>query len=369
MRVVLADRAVMNGYTLGLATGLRANGVDVSLAGPARIRAYKVLPMYPRSEVPGKKGLKSLDALTGIAVGHAVFGLTRPDLLHFQWQSALDELYAVTAKRLYRIPIAYTAQNPVDRAAAPNPRPGGQARLIELADLVFATGPTMLGQLKDAYPRAAPKAHVLPIGNYDHMITRYGRVAARAALGLSTDEPVFTWIGQIRQRKGIEALLRAFADFRRAYGVGLLLLAGYETDPAYARQLRALAKPTEAYIRWYTANRAVPQRVLDLTICAATQVVLPFLDASHSASVVLAMTHGRCVVSTAVGEIPNTLLGRGVVVLPGEDGQLVQAMRIAAIDLDQCDSLGHAARAYAVTELAWPKIGAAVRGLYQAVVR
>ncbi len=367
MRVVLADRAVMNGYTLGLAAGLRANGIDVLVGGPAHAAAHDTRPLYPRNGVPGQRVAKGFDAVVGIATSHKLFALSRPDLVHIQWQTPMDELHALTAKRVYRIPLAYTAQNPGDRIGSPLPHVATQRRLVELADVVFATGPSMLKRLQAAYPCVTTKGHVLPIGNYEHMITRYDRRTAREQLGLPPNGPVFAWVGQLAPRKGVELLVSAFSALRRQSSGARLLIAGYAPDLGYLRQLKALA-PGDGSIDWRLADRPVPHRVLDLVISAATQVVLPFPDATHSASLVLAMTHGRCVVSTDVGEVAGALRGRGMLVSAGDADALLAAMRIAEQDPTRCDQLGNAARQYALTDLGWPAIGASVLQHYRRVL-
>ena len=367
MRVVVADRAIMNGYSLGLAAGLRANGIEVMVAGPARADVRDATALYPRNGVPGQRVAKGIDAVIGVAASHKLFALSRPDLVHIQWQTPMDELHAITAKRVYGIPVAYTAQNPGDRIGSPLPHVATQRRLIELADLVFATGPSMLERLEAAYPCVTAKGHILPIGNYEHMITRYDRRHAREQLGVCSGDPVFAWVGQIAPRKGVELLLSAFSRLQSESPRVHLLIAGYSPDPGYLRHLKQLA-PSEGSVDWRVADRPVPHDVLDLVVSAATQVVLPFPDATHSASLVLAMTHGRCVVSTDVGEISAVLRGRGLVVSPGDGDGLLDAMRVAQESAAQCDQLGKAARHYVLTDLAWPVIGANVLELYRRVV-
>jgi len=226
----------------------------------------------------------------------------------------------------------------------------------------------MREQVVNRHPRAARKVHAVEFGNYEHVVTRYPRHAARAELNLPLDGPVFAFVGQLRPRKGIDVLIDAFAEYHRQGGAGHLVIAGAATVPAYERQLREAAQTCESVVHWHVSPQLAPQHTLDLVISAATQVVLPFQDASQSGTVILAMTYGRCVVSTAVGEVDRTLGDRGLLIQPGDRQGLVQALHLAESDPALCDRLGERARHHALTALSWSAIGARTHELYRGIV-
>jgi beta-1,4-mannosyltransferase len=364
VRVLLVDRSMVNGYCLGLAGGLRREGVDVWVGGPAG-GGGRTVAVYPRS-APGRHAAKALEGVAGMA-RYRVALRKRPDLVHFQWPTRLDERYARMAKRVLRAPIAYTAHN-VGRAGDDGRSEAAQARFVAMADLVFTHGPSQRGALLATHPEAAPKVHAIEHGNYEHAITRYPRSAARAALGTPATGPLYVFVGQVRPRKRVELLLEAFADHVARGGSGHLLVAGTASAPEYAERLEGLAGRCRERIAWRVSPQPQPQEVLDLALSAATQVVLPFADASQSGSLVLAMTHGRCAVSTSVGEVSRTLAGRGLLVSPDDEPGLSRALAVAAERPEHCDELGERARQYALTKLAWPTIAAEVAALYRDVV-
>jgi glycosyltransferase involved in cell wall biosynthesis len=367
MRVLLTDHSLLNGYTLGLAAGLRANGVQVWVGGPANSGEQRVTAIYPRSGIPGQRTRKAWEAGIGVASFPGLLAGARPDVFHIQWPTALNAAYALLAKRLYRIPLVYTVHNPTGRIKEPEPHQETQDRLIALADLILTHGPSMRQLVVDTHPRAAHKTHAVDIGNYENVIHRYPRAQARARLDLPVEVPLFVFVGQLRPRKGVDLLLEAFAEHRQHGGEGHLLIAGTATVPAYEARLREIADPCGSSVHWLVSTHPAPQSTLDLAISAATQVVLPFQDASHSASLVLAMTYGRCVVSTAVGEVSRTLDDRGILIGPGDRHELTQALALAERDTALCDELGERARNYALNELSWSNIGARTRELYSGI--
>ncbi len=361
MQVLIADRALLNGYTIGLAAGLNGNGVETWIGGPAAWEDMSVVSLYPRAGTVGQRLRKTCDAVAGSARCNKLLA-KRPHLLHLQWPSALDAAYALAARRVHRIPIAYTVHN-FGRSDSPRYE-AMQRRFIALADLVLTHGPWMRQEIVAAFPRAADKTHVVEHGNYEHVISRFPRTQARLRLGLPVDEPLFAFVGQLRPRKGVDLLLAAFHEYRCAGGSGHLLVAGTATVPGYEQRLRQMAEPDDAAIHWCLSDGPVAQATLDLAISAATEVVLPFHLASQSGSLIMAMTHGRCVVSTAGGEVSRTLRGRGVVIERGDRDALVEALALGESNPSHCDKLGARARQHALTELAWPRIAARTAGLY-----
>lgn len=366
MRVLLVDRSITNGYALGLAGGLRANRVDVLVGGPAHSDDPTVTPLYPRTGVPGERVSKTADTLAGMLRFQRLLASRRPDLLHIQWPTGLDAAYAVLAKRAFGIPLAYTVHNPTSRVNQPEPHPETQRRLVALADLVLTHGPLLRERVIHAHPRADHKTFAVEHGSYEHLIGhRHPRAEARAMLDLSADDPVFAFVGQLSPRKGLDILIDVFAEYRWRGHRGTLLIAGTATDPGYERKLRDVASRCESSVRWIVSRSTVSQATLDAVISAATQVTLPFPDASQSGSLILAMTHGRCVVSTAVGEVPRTLGGRGILVAPGKREELIQALELAESAPALCEELGNRARRYALEQLSWTEIGAKTLRLYE----
>src|SRR5213082_365561 len=99
MRVVLADYNLVNGYTLGLAAGLREHGVDVLLAGPADGGEPEGISIYRRGVAPGDRLKKAVEATLGVAHLRRILK-AGPDLVHLQWPTTLNVAYAIAARRL-----------------------------------------------------------------------------------------------------------------------------------------------------------------------------------------------------------------------------------------------------------------------------
>lgn len=369
MRVLLLDRAVENPYTLGLAEGLEARDVNVMIGGPRDCAHPTVEAVYPALRAKRSRAAKSREIAGALRRFAGVMRRFRPDVVHFQWFTRPDLLYLGVARSL-RIPVVLTVHEAVSRAGGETAdwrrRHALQRVGVALADGVITHGPVVRSALVDAHPRVAQRVHVVEHGNYAHVARVIERGAARERLGLDQVGPVFAFVGQLRPSKGLSTLLEAYARHRSSGGDGVLVIAGTAVDPDYQRTLVSLAGRLRVPVRWISDDRLLPQETLDLVVGAANQVVLPFDGASQSATVILAMTLGRCVVTTTVGEVARTVGDRGVLVPPRDAERLADAMLLARDDPDRCDEFGAAARAYALTELAWPRVADDVITAYQA---
>jgi glycosyltransferase involved in cell wall biosynthesis len=196
------------------------------------------------------------------------------------------------------------------------------------------------------------------------VVERFDRAAARAELGLSPTRPVFAFVGQIRPYKGIETFLEAFALHVSRGLPGELVIAGMASDASYLAALRTQSAELRLEPVWFTRPELLPQRTVDLVISAATQVVLPFHEATQSGTAILALSHGRCVVSTTVGALPETVRDNGILVPPRNSHALADALALGVTDPARCDRLGAAARVFASTELSWRSIAARTAEIY-----
>ena len=319
-----------------------------------------IVAVYPREGVPGQKIAKTGDAVAGIRrLVHLVRSF-RPDVLHFQWPGLPDYSMARTLKSTTDARLTMTVHNPV-------PRGGGgymfQNRMVRLADTLIVHGEMLRDQLLETYGIPAENVHVVPHGNFEHAAVRFERAEARRRLGLPDDQPVYTFFGQLVERKGVETLIDAFRIHCDRGRSGTLLIVGpsYGVDEA---DLRGRTRAIPGRVRWMTRPESVPAAEIDLAISAANQVILPFNEATQSGSLLYAMTHGRCVVTTNVGEIPATIGDFGIVVPPRDPAALADALDLAVSDPGRCDEIGAAARLHVLREFDWVRIASLTVAAY-----
>ncbi len=364
LRVVIFDQgASSNPYSRGLATGLERLGATVVVAGPARNPHPGVVAVYPRGGMQGQKAGKAIDSVAGLARLAQLVARYRPDVLHFQWATFPNYAIARALKSLTRARLVFTVHVPVPRDGAYRWQPA----MVRIADALIVHGPRLKDDLIRLLGVPEDRVHVVPHGNYEHAIVRHDRAEARHRLALPADGPVFAFIGQLLPRKGIDTLVEAFRLHCERGMPGVLVVAG----PAYGVDesvLRRRLGPHGERVRWMTGAGDLPAEQLDLAVSAATQVVLPFHEAASavSGSLLFSMTHGRCVVTTDVGEGTATVGEHGLVVPPRNAAALAGALELAVRDPEGCDRLGQAARAYVLDEFDWCRVAALTLPAYTA---
>ena len=161
--------------------------------------------------------------------------------------------------------------------------------------------------------RAAPVAFVPNGLNFAWPVKRDEQFAARARFGIAPDAFCVAVVGRLSPEKGHRILFEAL---RGRPGV-VLLLAG---DGPLRDELRAAAQGLDArFLGFVDDTRPI--------FAAADVVALPSLTEGLPLVALEAMSLGRCVVASAVGELPELLEGgAGVLVPTGSARALSEAL-------------------------------------------
>jgi len=230
-------------------------------------------------------------------------------LLHAHDFKAL--FVALIAGRLARVPVVATFHGDTRETAA--------VRLYESVARVlgnFTRGVAAVSRALERklrrWVRAAPVAFV-PNGLPPPVpISESERAAARGRLGVHPEAFTIALIGRLAPEKGHRVL------FEAARGLGAtLLLAG---DGPIRADLQDSARELDARFLGYLED---PRDVF----AAADVIALPSLTEGLPLAALEALALGRCVVASAVGELPDLLEGgAGVLVPPGEPRALSDAL-------------------------------------------
>lgn len=226
------------------------------------------------------------------------------------------------AALLAGVPLVHHVQSPTSRDSTHRTRNQINA-LVERLSLWRVAGMIPVSETMQQYAREYKMTG-------RHMAVVPNGVPARPALAArSTPQGVWT-IGTValfRQRKGLDVLIRAFAELRaQGLPVRLRAVGGFET-PEYEAQIHALVEElgvAEA-IEWRGFRHDVLAELDTMDV-----FVLPSLFGEGLPFVVLeAMSSGVPVISTAVEGIPEAVRdGKdGLIVAPGDPADLARALR------------------------------------------
>jgi len=364
MRVQIVDPAAQTPpFDRSLAAGLARAGADVELVtshfvhGPvAAPEGYEVSePFYRRSA-----RLRS-NSLPRRALGLAEHlpGMLRhrraargADVVHYQWLT----LPALDAALLPRGPSLVMTAHGFLRGAEGGPAAG---RALRRMDAVVALSEYGARRLRESGAVAHDRVHVIPHGAFDYL-TRLPAERPLPAELEAAEGPVILSFGLIRPYKGVDVLLRAFADVPDAelWVVGRSL--GVDLG-----ELEQLASAAPGRVRF--VPRFVDDAELPAIFRRADIVALPYRDAEQSGVLYTALAFGKAIVASAVGGFPEVVRdhGAGRLVPPGDPGALAASLRELISQPAARDGLAAAALAAARGPYSWDTVARRTLDLYR----
>lgn len=269
-----------------------------------------------------------------------------PAVVHVQ-EGLENDLRLAWATRLrpgrYALTIHDPTLHPGD--AAPGAvRRAAASELLRRAGLVFVHGEALRDELVRLHAPRAP-VEVVPHG------------AEAPAVAPMPDRPTVLFFGRIVAYKGLEVLLDAMPAVWEAVPDARLVVAGAGALPVHAvlDDARTSVRPGH-----------VPEDELPELLAQSTCVALPYVQASQSGVGAVAKSHGRGLVVSAVGGLPELVAdGSGVAVAAGEATALAGALADVLGTPERAAALGAAAAGTAGASAGWDEVAARTLEAYR----
>ena len=168
---------------------------------------------------------------------------------------------------------------------------------VKSVDAFVAMSQSVLDDLK-TFDDVKPKL-LSPHPLYDNFGKAKTREEALKALNLDANYNYMLFFGIIRQYKGLDILLKAFADKRLNNGKNKLIVAGefYEDDTVY----RELIKKHQLEDAIVLATKFIPDEEVVNYFCAADIIVQPYKHATQSGVTQIAYHFEKPMLVTDVG--------------------------------------------------------------------
>jgi glycosyltransferase involved in cell wall biosynthesis len=178
------------------------------------------------------------------------------------------------------------------------------------------------------------------------------RARVRAELGVEGDAPLLAAVAHLRKTKGVDYLVRAFAEVLREYGTAVLVIVGNGAErEALEAQARLLGVADK--IRFVGHREDVPE-----ILAAADVFVCPSLLEGSCGSALEAMAAGKPMVVTPVGEardlVPQS--ESGVVVAPADAQALAKGLCQVLGQRERWAAMGERGRAIVTRVVALPVV-------------
>jgi glycosyltransferase involved in cell wall biosynthesis len=268
-----------------------------------------------------------------------------PDVVHVQ-ESISNDIRLLLAARPRLRRFALTIHDPVRHPGDAVSRSSdlGNRVLVRTAGLIFVHGEALRDELIDV---ARPKAPIVVI---PHGIDA-------APVTEPPEQPALLFFGRISYYKGLDVLLDAMPAIWSRYPETRLTVAG-EGDVE--------AHPALSDVRVEVRNEHVPDADLPALMERANCIVLPYRQASQSGVGALAKAHGRPIVATDVGGLPELVADGSGEVVPAEDPERLAGALVALLaDRERQRTMGRAGWEAARRESGWEAVGAETLAAYR----
>lgn len=199
-------------------------------------------------------------------------------------------------------------------------------------------------QLRDS-GRVRGRSEVISTGIYCEQFADGDAGIVHQELGLSSDEPMFLYVGRIGKEKSLDFVVDCFAEYRGRGGKGcLVIIGGGPETQALQNQAQSLGVAQEVRFLGYRQRE-----VLKHYMAAARAFLFASQTETQGLVILEAAASGLPVIAARASGVNEAVedLGSGILVDPGDREAFVQAMQRLESDLDFWASLSQRSRVWA----------------------
>ena len=366
----------MNYYDIGLCKGLGTAGLDVTLYTcdtnpPLGIKGiFNVCPTFKRvfgSDPAWIRGIRYVRALVGALLSEK---LARTKIVHFHFfYVGLLEFLGVLLARLLAFRVVVTAHD-VESFKAELSVKGLIRRTYSMVNMVIAHNRTSAQEVSLKLGVEADRIRVVPHGSYvDFVESLIPRDKAMRSIGISgKDEQVILFFGQIKEVKGLDILIKAFASIATDFPRARLVIAGRVWKDDFSKyhsliQKNGIADRVKLHIR-YIADEEV-----STFYSAADVVVLPYRRIYQSGVLLMAMSYGVPVLTSDLDAMREIVTDgvNGYLFKSEDSDDLAKSLRRTLSDANSRNSIARNALLKMNDEFNWLSIGKRLADVYRAI--
>jgi D-inositol-3-phosphate glycosyltransferase len=311
-------------YALGLAQALAQKGVALDFIGSDQFRVSALLD-NPRVRFLNLRGDQEPTSVLrkALRVSRYYYRLIRyatasePTLFHILWNNHFEHFDRTILVLYYRVRgkrLVFTAHN-----VNAGRRDGNDSWLNRLSlrfqyrwvDHVFVHTCRMKQELMDEFDVAAGKITVIPFG-LNSTIPRTALTPQRAKerLGLTNQNRVVLFFGNIAPYKGLHHLVRAFATVLASSADYRLVIAGSpkKGSEEYWADIRRTIQHMNIDSRVLVRDEFIPDDEIELYFKAGDLLVLPYTHIFQSGVLFLGYNFGLPALVADVGALKENLV-------------------------------------------------------------
>jgi len=237
---------------------------------------------------------------------------TQPDVVIFNyWMPFFAPCFGTIARQIKK--NRHTKLLAITHNVIPHEKRIGDSALTKYfatkIDGFVVMSQQVMDDLKTVVPKASAKLSAHPL--YDNFGEIKDKTIAKNELGLLTDYRYLLFFGLIRQYKGLDTLINAFADERIDKTKVKLVVAGEFYDDKLPYE--TLIQQHQLQDSVILVDKFIPDNEVGNYFCAADMVVQPYKTATQSGVTQIAYHFNKPMLVTDVGGlkemIPNNVVG------------------------------------------------------------
>jgi glycosyltransferase involved in cell wall biosynthesis len=278
----------------------------------------------------------------------------RPDVIHFQ-QAPLPSIDRWFLHRLSRVaPVVSTIHNTTAFHGEHKFRQFGFHGFLAQFDHLIVHADYSRKQLLEALGAAAPPISVIPHGVFDHYETVARPDTTKAT---SQEEQNILFFGNISRYKGIDILIRAFAELppEHTQRTRLLICGNPQIDIG---PIKALAAELGVQSRIEWDLRFIPEDQIHGIFERATVIAMPYRQIDASGVLATVVQYGVPVVASRIGGFPEIIHEgvHGYLVDPESPSALAAGLAAVLSDQERAKRMGEAVRKLSDGWASWENI-------------
>jgi glycosyltransferase involved in cell wall biosynthesis len=223
-----------------------------------------------------------------------------------------------------------------------------QKRDLKRANKIIILSECFRDYMINFYKKRSDEVCVIPHGVFDY----YKGVENKLSISYDHDKINFLFFGRIEKYKGLLVLAEAYKNLRKIYNNISLTVVGNGDFTPYNKAFIDL-EDFKLVNRWIDDNE-----VNGFFLGNNIVTVLPYLDATQSGVINIAMINRSLVISTNVGGLKEQIKDKktGILVEANNPKELERAMEFAIRERDICKGYIDAA-ANEIKKLSWDNLG------------
>jgi glycosyltransferase involved in cell wall biosynthesis len=376
-------------YALGFASTLISQGVMFDFVGSDEVDGPELhesslvrflnLRGDMRPSVSVQRKVLRVLIYYGRLLRYAAMG--SPKMFHILWNNKLEFLDRTLVLLFYRLlgkRIAFTVHNVNARQRDGNDNMVNRLTLriqYRLVDHLFVHTEEMKRALHNDFDVPNSKINVIPFGiNSTVPNTVLTTSEARKRLGLTCDQKVVLFFGNIAPYKGLEYLVEAIALLVRTNTDYRLVIAGRPKNwPSYWKAIQE--QISSADVRPFIIERSefVPDAETEIYFKAADVLALPYIHIFQSGVLFLAYNFGLPVIASDVGSLREEIVeGKtGYVCRSRDAANLAKAIEeyFTSELYQQLETRRQEIRTFANERYSWAKVGEITRSVYENLLK